>query len=41
MIELMNQEARIIFANYTFTDNFWEVLDDDKIDIVPDSWIKI
>ena len=34
MIELMNQEARIIFANYTFTDNFWEVLDDDKIDII-------
>ena len=32
MIELMNQEARIIFANYTFTDNFWEVLDDHKID---------
>jgi hypothetical protein len=34
MIELMNQEAKIIFANYTFTDNFWEVLDDDKIDII-------
>ena len=34
MIELMNQEARIIFANYTFTDNFWEVLDDDKVDII-------
>ena len=32
IIELMNQEARIIFANYTFTDNYWEVLDDDKID---------
>jgi hypothetical protein len=32
MIELMNQEARIIFANYIFTDNFWEVLDENIID---------
>jgi hypothetical protein len=39
MIELMNQEARIIFANYTFTDNFWEVLDDDNVNntVVEDS----
>jgi hypothetical protein len=32
IIELMNKEARIIFANYTFIDNFWEILDDHKID---------
>ena len=33
-IELMNREARIIFANYTFIDNFWEVLEEDKIDYI-------
>jgi hypothetical protein len=34
IIELMNHEAKIIFANYTFSDNFWEVLDKDKIDYI-------
>jgi hypothetical protein len=34
IIELMNQKAKIIFANYTFSDNFWEVLDEDKIDYI-------
>jgi len=33
-IELMNHEARIIFANHTFIDNFWEILEDDKIEYI-------
>ena len=33
-IELMNLEARIIFANHTFIDNFWEILEDDKIEYI-------
>jgi hypothetical protein len=37
-VELMNIEARIIFANHTFIDNFWEILEDDKIEYI---YIKI
>ena len=33
-VELMNLEARIIFANHTFIDNFWEILEDDKIEYI-------
>ena len=32
--ELMNREAAIVFADYTFSDNFWELLDEDKIDYI-------
>jgi hypothetical protein len=34
IIELMNREAAIVFADYTFSDNFWELLDEDKIDYI-------
>ena len=34
IIEEMNREAAIIFADYTFSDNFWELLDEDKIDYI-------
>jgi hypothetical protein len=30
----MNREAAIVFADYTFSDNFWELLDEDKIDYI-------
>ena len=32
--ELMNREAAMVFADYTFSDNFWELLDEDKIDYI-------
>jgi hypothetical protein len=34
IIEEMNREAAIVFADYTFSDNFWELLDEDKIDYI-------
>jgi len=34
IIEEMNSEAAIVFADYTFSDNFWELLDEDKIDYI-------
>jgi len=34
IIELMNHEARIIFANHIFIDNFWEVLEEEKINFI-------
>jgi hypothetical protein len=34
IIKEMNREAAIVFADYTFSDNFWELLDEDKIDYI-------
>jgi hypothetical protein len=34
MIKMMNYEASLVFADFCFCDNYWEILDEDKIDFV-------
>ena len=34
MIKMMNYEASLVFADFCFCDNYWEILDEGKIDFV-------